>query len=62
LSVAVVLIAVLFHPFFPAACGVPEEHDLTLQLLNQNLPGILKEFLEEIRRMPTDDGDRDPGG
>jgi len=47
LSVAVVLIAVFSIPFFLQLWRTAKSMTLTLQLLNQNLPGILKN-LEEI--------------
>jgi len=47
LSVAVVLIAVFSIPFFLQLWRTAKSMTLTLQLLNQNRPGILK-ILEEI--------------
>jgi uncharacterized protein YoxC len=47
LSVAVLLIAVFSIPFFLQLLRTVKSLDLTLHLLNQNLPGILKN-LEEI--------------
>ncbi len=47
MSVAVLLIAVFSIPFFLQLWRTAKSMSLTLQLLNQNLPGILKN-VEEI--------------